>query len=63
MILDERAIEKKNQLLQRMKDLSLSEDTESAHAEADRILIEVLKLSGGYDSLIEAYENIDKWYA
>lgn len=40
-------------------------DTESAHADADKVLIAALRLLGGekVDNLIKAYQAIPKWYA
>lgn len=37
-------------------------DTERAHRRADNLLIEFLK-EAGYVELIEAYENVKKWYS
>ena len=48
-------------LLSRLIELSKSDDTESAHGEADEILLEILRHESGYDEIIEAYENVPKW--
>ncbi len=56
-------IETKNKLFKQLLNLELSDDTEMAHHSADMILLEILREEGGYDEIIEAYENIDKWYA
>ena len=45
-----------------LKDLQESNDTESAHAEADGILCTVLKVLG-HSELVEEYEKVEKWYA
>jgi hypothetical protein len=50
------------QTANRMKELINSGDTEHAHSEADKILCEVLR-ELGYNDLIDAYEQVDKWYA
>ena len=50
-------------LLSRLIELSNCGDTEIAHGEADDILLEILRHEGGYDEIIEAYENVPKWYA
>jgi hypothetical protein len=50
-------------LLSQLIELSKSDDTESAHSQADEVLLEILKHEGGYDEIIEAYENVPKWYA
>jgi hypothetical protein len=52
-----------NLILEQMRSLENTDDVESAHSEADNLLIETLRTIGGFDSLIEAYENVPKWYA
>ena len=37
-------------------------DIESDHVKADEILCNFL-LSLGYDDVVQAYDNVDKWYA
>ena len=37
-------------------------DTEGDHAEADRILCDLLKALGHAD-VVAAYDKVDKWYA
>ena len=37
-------------------------DTECAHGRADEILCELLR-ELGYSDIVDAYEDIDKWYA
>lgn len=39
-----------------------SEDIEETHQRADNLLCEILK-SYGYAKTVEAFENMDKWYA
>ena len=36
-------------------------DAESAHGRADEILCELLR-ELGYSDIVDAYEDIDKWY-
>lgn len=45
-------------------------DTEAAHSDADKLLVDVVLLVGaytGFDDLIhriiDSYENVSKWYA
>lgn len=56
-------VEKKRELFVKLLNLQLDEDTESAHGQADEVLLEILRHEGGYDQIIEAYEAINKWYA
>ena len=37
-------------------------DAEMGHLEADRTLCDLLRLFG-YEKTVEAFENLDKWYA
>lgn len=37
-------------------------DTESAHVNADEILLELL-LQLGFEDVVDLYNQIDKWYA
>lgn len=45
-----------------LRGLQESGDTESAHAEADEILCEVLTALG-YGDLVEEYRKVPKWFA
>ena len=45
-----------------LRTLQSSDDTEVAHAEADRVLCQFLT-ELGYPDLVAAYQRIDKWYA
>ena len=54
--------EKKKEYLKKMEECS-SLDTECGHIEADDLLIDILKDIGGFDNIISAYENVDKWFA
>ena len=49
-------------LLQQMRELTASRDTEVAHARADDLLCEYLRLLGKTE-IVEAYDQVDKWYA
>lgn len=48
--------------VKKMKDLSEVDDEEVAHAEADRILCEML-INVGYVELVEAWDKIHKFYS
>ena len=48
--------------IERLRTLQSSDDTEAAHAEADRVLCQFLT-ELGYPDLVAAYQLIDKWYA
>lgn len=48
--------------IRRLKALASSRDTEAAHGEADDILCELLDHLG-YGEVVEAWHEIDKWYA
>jgi len=51
-----------NSILEAMKALEHNGDTESAHYEADRLLCQQLN-ELGYSRLVDAYNQIKKWYA
>lgn len=54
----------KKQILDEMKTLLNSDDTEFAHIQADSLLIELIRsLSSDCEDVIEAYENVEKWFA
>ena len=48
--------------LAKMRALQKMGDTERAHAEADEILLRVLR-DLGCGLLVEEWEKVDKWYA
>lgn len=51
------------QALEQLKEIQNNQDdTEVDHAEADRILCELLRALG-YNAIVDAWESIDKWYA
>lgn len=50
-------------ILAQMKELADCGDYEIAHSQADDLLLEALRHVGGFDELIEAWENVPKWYA
>ena len=52
----------REEALSKLKELVGSRDIECAHAYADDVLCDLLK-SLGYQDVVEAYEQIDKWYA
>ena len=37
-------------------------DVESAHADADTVLCDLLKALG-YEKIVEEYDKVEKWYA
>lgn len=49
----------KAQLLKKLEKCAKSYDTESAHCDADALLIEFID----DEEIAEAYNKIDKWYA
>ena len=52
----------KESYITQLRELQESDDTESAHVQADRILCDIL-LQLGYTDIIEEYHQIGKWYA
>lgn len=48
--------------IERLREEAGSGDVESAHASADRILCELL-IELGYGNVVEAWEEVPKWYA
>jgi len=49
-------------VINNLKKLQDSGDTESAHSDADDILCDFLSHLG-YEEVVEEYKKIDKWYA
>ena len=49
----------KNELLKKLKELQDDRDTESAHSDADDLLVEYI----GDDEIANEYGKIRKWYA
>jgi hypothetical protein len=45
-----------------LKKLQISTDTECAHVDADDLLCELLNRLG-FEEVVEAFNDIDKWYA
>ena len=48
--------------MKRLKVAQQNEDTESAHADADNVLCDLL-LKLGYTKIVEEYNKVSKWYA
>lgn len=48
--------------MKRLKAAQQNEDTESAHADADNVLCDLL-LKLGYTKIVEEYNRVSKWYA
>lgn len=55
--------EQKRQYLKKICAQVDNENPESAHFEADAILISILKDIGGFDKIIKEYNKVPKWYA
>lgn len=52
----------KDNLINKLKALAKSGDPEAAHGDADKILCELLIMLG-YKEVVDAYAEIEKWYA
>ena len=48
--------------MKRLKEAQEDRDTESAHADADEVLCDLLEALG-YKKVVEAYRKVSKWYA
>lgn len=48
--------------MKRLKAAQQNEDIESAHADADNVLCDLL-LKLGYTKIVEEYHKVNKWYA
>ena len=48
--------------IERLKLSAKSDDTEGAHCYADEVLCDLL-IELGYTKVVEAYHEVDKWYA
>ncbi len=49
----------KQELIEKLKELAKSSDTEEAHGGADQLLIDFIN----DEEITEAYDSIKKWYA
>lgn len=54
--------EKYNKIVDEMEELQYYRDKEQGHWLADQLLCKFVR-DLGYDELIDAFEDIDKWYA
>ena len=52
----------REEALAKLEEIAKNTDTEHAHVEADRVLMELLN-DLGYDDVVAAYDAIDKWFA
>lgn len=52
----------KKYLIEKLKELAAIDDPEMAHGEADDLICTFLT-DLGHSDVVEAYENIEKWYA
>lgn len=48
--------------MKRLKEAQQGSDVESAHAEADQVLCDLLEALG-YTKIVEEYDKVSKWYA
>ena len=51
----------KGEFSKRMRKIAKDPDTEAAHAEADKLLCEMLKQLG-YGAGVKVFEDMDRWY-
>jgi hypothetical protein len=51
-----------NKYLRKLGAAQKDDDTESAHCDADGLLCDLL-IELGYDKVVAAYQEIEKWYA
>lgn len=56
------AAEVRGQVLRRLLELHSERDIESAHSEADNLLLKLLE-SLGLSDIVDAYDDVPKWYA
>jgi hypothetical protein len=54
--------ERLNTFLKNMKCIGKDLDQEKRHAKADALLCEIL-IAEGYKALVDAYEDLPKWFA
>jgi len=52
----------REEAIAKLRSLHTSYDPESDHAEADKVLCELL-ISLGYEDVVIEFDNVDKWYA
>ncbi len=52
----------KTEILEKLKELRYEMDTEAAHSDADELLCELL-IELGHQDIVDAFNQIDKWYA
>lgn len=50
------------ELLERLHRIAAGGDTERDHCDADEVLCELL-IHLGYKDIVDAWEEVDKWYA
>lgn len=48
--------------IEKLTELATNGDTEAAHADADKVLTDLLTALG-YGDVVEAWDAVDKWYA
>jgi hypothetical protein len=52
----------REEIIEELEQLKGWHDREMAHVEADQLLCKLL-IELGYKDVVDAWENIDKWYA
>ncbi|RAP71557.1 hypothetical protein [Candidatus Erwinia dacicola] len=52
----------REEAIAKLKALHTSYDPESDHADADKVICELL-ISLGYEDVVIEYDHVDKWYA
>jgi len=52
----------REEAIEKLKKLAGSGDVEAAHGEADEVLCELLRALG-YGDVVDAWEDVEKWYA
>ena len=64
VVIEESMVEKSKKYVKKLEEVykSKSWDVEVAHAEADKVLCELLEKLG-YGEVVEAWKKIPKWYA
>lgn len=52
----------REETLEQLQQLQYAPDAESAHKEADDLIVEFL-IAQGFEEIADAYNEIEKWYA
>lgn len=54
--------EQRKEFLAKLEECQENDDTEAAHIYADKLLCEVL-ITLGYKDIVEAWDDVSKWYS